>query len=73
MIPYLYILSYLQILDATFDDVLYLAMPRMPASLGGIVRVAIRKHCNLNNAELAMKYNGPVLMIRRTEDEIIAE
>ncbi|KAH8302019.1 hypothetical protein KR044_001892 [Drosophila immigrans] len=61
------------ILDATFDDVLYLATPRMPASLGGIVRVAIRNYCNLNNAELAMKFNGPLLLIRRTEDEIIAE
>ncbi|XP_030561045.1 phosphatidylserine lipase ABHD16A [Drosophila novamexicana] len=61
------------VLDATFDDVLYLAQPRMPASLGGIVRVAIRKYCNLNNAELAEKYNGPLLLIRRTEDEIIAE
>lgn len=66
-------LVYLQVLDATFDDVLYLAQPRMPASLGGIVRVAIRKYCNLNNAELAEKYNGPLLLIRRTEDEIIAE
>ncbi|KAH8395249.1 hypothetical protein KR222_003989 [Zaprionus bogoriensis] len=61
------------ILDATFDDVLYLAQPRMPQALGGIVRIAIRKHCNLNNAELAMKYNGPLLLIRRVEDEIIAE
>ncbi|ALC44012.1 CG1309 [Drosophila busckii] len=61
------------VLDATFDDILYLAQPRMPASLGGIVRVAIRNYCNLNNAELAHKYNGPVLFIRRTEDEIISE
>lgn len=45
----------------------------MPACLGSIVTIAIRKYCNLNNAELAMKYNGPVLLIRRTEDEIIAE
>lgn len=66
-------LHVLQILDATFDDVLYLAQPRMPACLGGIVNIAIRKYCNLNNAELAMKYNGPLLLIRRTEDEIIAE
>ncbi|EDV95863.1 phosphatidylserine lipase ABHD16A [Drosophila grimshawi] len=61
------------VLDATFDDLLYLALPRMPISLGGIVRVAIRKYCNLNNAELSMKYHGPIFLIRRTEDEVIAE
>ncbi|XP_065360976.1 phosphatidylserine lipase ABHD16A [Calliphora vicina] len=61
------------ILDATFDDVLYLAQPRMPASLSGIVRIAIREYCNLNNAELAQNYHGPISLIRRTEDEVIAE
>lgn len=45
----------------------------MPASLSGIVRIAIREYCNLNNAELAQNYNGPISLIRRTEDEIIAE
>eukprot|EP00099_Drosophila_melanogaster_P020834 NP_647880.1 uncharacterized protein Dmel_CG1309 [Drosophila melanogaster] len=61
------------VLDATFDDVLYLAVPRMPAALAGIVKVAIRNYCNLNNAELANEFNGPISFIRRTEDEIIAE
>uniref|UniRef100_A0A1B0AR55 Phosphatidylserine Lipase ABHD16 N-terminal domain-containing protein n=1 Tax=Glossina palpalis gambiensis TaxID=67801 RepID=A0A1B0AR55_9MUSC len=61
------------VLDATFDDVLYLAQSRMPQSLSGIVRIAIRDYCNLHNAELAQKYSGPVNLIRRTEDEIIAE
>lgn len=61
------------ILDATFDDVLQLALPRMPQSISGIVRVAIRRYVNLNNAELLNQYNGPVLLIRRTEDEVIAE
>ncbi|XP_037933961.1 phosphatidylserine lipase ABHD16A [Teleopsis dalmanni] len=61
------------IIDASFDDVLYLAQPRMPASLAGIVRIAIRNYCNLNNTELLPNYNGPILFIRRTEDEIIAE
>ncbi|KAH8323968.1 hypothetical protein KR074_002425 [Drosophila pseudoananassae] len=61
------------VLDATFDDVLYLAIPRMPAALAGIVKVAIRNYCNLNNAELATEFNGPISFIRRTDDEIIAE
>lgn len=60
------------VLDATFDDLLILALPRMPESLSSIVRIAIRDHCNLNNTELINQFNGPVTMIRRTEDEIIA-
>lgn len=59
------------VLDATFDDLLYLALPRMPESLSGVVRIAIREHCNLNNNDLITKYNGPVALIRRTEDEVI--
>lgn len=45
----------------------------MPSCISGIVRIAIRDYVNLNNTELINKYNGPVLLIRRTEDEIIAE
>lgn len=59
------------ILDATFDDLLYLALPRMPESLSNVVKIAIRDHCNLNNNDLIVNYNGPVLMVRRTEDEVI--
>ncbi|XP_035905845.1 phosphatidylserine lipase ABHD16A isoform X1 [Anopheles stephensi] len=59
------------ILDATFDDVLQLALPRMPERISNIVKIAIRDYVNLNNTELIVRYNGPVLLIRRTEDEII--
>lgn len=59
------------ILDGTFDDVLHLALPRMPAFLSGVVKLAIREYVNLNHVELINKYSGPVLMIRRTEDEVI--
>jgi hypothetical protein len=59
------------ILDATFDDILYLALPRMPESISGIVKIAIREHVNLNNNELITKYNGPISLIRRSEDEVI--
>lgn len=45
----------------------------MPSSIAGIVRIAIRDYVNLNNTELINQFNGPVLMVRRTEDEIIAE
>lgn len=63
----------IQVLDATFDDVLQLAIPRMPSSISGIVRIAIRDYVNLNNTELMNQYNGPIILIRRTEDEIISE
>ncbi|GAB0089643.1 ABHD16A [Sergentomyia squamirostris] len=61
------------ILDATFDDILPLALPRMPESVSSIVRMAIRNYVNLHNAELLEQYQGPVRLIRRTEDEVIAE
>uniref|UniRef100_A0A336KRV3 CSON014944 protein n=1 Tax=Culicoides sonorensis TaxID=179676 RepID=A0A336KRV3_CULSO len=59
------------ILDATFDDLLPLAIPRMPNSFSSIVRLAIRDYMNLHNSEMIKQYKGPVMMIRRTEDEII--
>jgi pimeloyl-ACP methyl ester carboxylesterase len=49
------------VLDATFDDLLYLALPRMPESISGIVKLAIREHCNLNNNDLIVKYDGPAV------------
>lgn len=59
------------VLDATFDDILPLAIPKMPQFLSGVVELAIRHYVNLNNTEMLKQFNGPVLMIRRTEDEII--
>lgn len=59
------------ILDATFDDMLPLALPRMPDSFSSIVRIAIREYVNLHNSELIKQYKGPVMLVRRTEDEII--
>lgn len=43
----------------------------MPESLSGVVRIAIREHCNLNNKDLIEKFDGPVALVRRTEDEVI--
>ncbi|EEB18080.1 protein BAT5, putative [Pediculus humanus corporis] len=59
------------ILDATFDDILPLAIPRMPQSWEPLVKRTIRGYINLNPCEQLTKYNGPVTFIRRTEDEII--
>lgn len=43
----------------------------MPSWWGPIVTVAIRDHVNLNNFEQLRNYPGPILLIRRTEDEVI--
>lgn len=61
----------LVVLDASFDDILPLAIPRMPSSLEPIVRRTIRDYINLNIAEQLIKYPGQVMLIRRTDDEII--
>lgn len=59
------------ILDATFDDVLPLAIMTMSSSLEGLVRNVIREYLNLNIAEQLNRYNGTLLLVRRTEDEVI--
>ncbi|KAJ1525091.1 hypothetical protein ONE63_009933 [Megalurothrips usitatus] len=61
----------LVVIDASFDDILPLALPRMPSSLEPLVRRTIRDYINLNVAEQLIKYPGPVQLIRRTDDEII--
>uniref|UniRef100_A0A9L0RCU0 Phosphatidylserine lipase ABHD16A n=2 Tax=Equus TaxID=9789 RepID=A0A9L0RCU0_HORSE len=59
------------ILDASFDDLVPLALKVMPDSWRGLVTRTVRQHLNLNNAEQLCRYQGPVLLIRRTKDEII--
>ena len=60
-----------KILDATFDDLLPLAVPRMPASVSGVVTRAVRKYINLCVGEQLAQYPGPVRIIRRDHDEMI--
>jgi len=61
------------ILDATFDDILPLALPRMPAFASPLVRATIRYHIDLRVSKEILAYRGPVRLIRRTDDEIIAD
>lgn len=44
----------------------------MPKWIECIVRIAVREHLNLNIGEMLNKYDGPVLVVRRTDDEIMA-
>uniref|UniRef100_A0A8D0H1R0 Phosphatidylserine lipase ABHD16A n=1 Tax=Sphenodon punctatus TaxID=8508 RepID=A0A8D0H1R0_SPHPU len=59
------------VLDASFDDLVPLALKVMPESWRGLVTRTVRQHLNLNNGEQLCKYEGPVLLVRRTKDEII--
>ncbi|KAL7642335.1 UNVERIFIED_CONTAM: hypothetical protein RMT77_006896 [Armadillidium vulgare] len=59
------------LLDATFDDIVPLAVPRMPGYMSGLVKVSIRQFMNLNISDQLCRYPGPVTIIRRTNDEII--
>ncbi|KAL3068381.1 hypothetical protein niasHT_030672 [Heterodera trifolii] len=61
------------ILDASFDDVVPLASARMPSVLEGLVRFAVRTHLDLPVAKQLQRYEGPVLLIRRWNDEIITD
>lgn len=61
------------VLDASFDDIVPLALPRMPQSISSVVEFAVRKYVNLNISELLKQFHGPVHIVRRTEDEVIAE
>lgn len=60
------------ILDATFDDLLPLALNQMPQSWNLLVKEVVRSYVNLNISELINDYEGPVQLVRRTEDEIIS-
>ncbi|KAI5700582.1 hypothetical protein M8J75_000839 [Diaphorina citri] len=60
------------VLDATFDDLLPVAIPRMPAFLSSLVELTIRSFADLTVAKFLVQYRGPILLVRRTDDEIIA-
>lgn len=59
------------VLDATFDDLLALAQNHVPSSWSTLVKEVVRSYVNLDIADLIAQYDGPVQLIRRTEDEII--
>uniref|UniRef100_A0A8C3HIV2 Abhydrolase domain containing 16A, phospholipase n=1 Tax=Chrysemys picta bellii TaxID=8478 RepID=A0A8C3HIV2_CHRPI len=59
------------VLDASFDDLVPLALKVMPESCRGLVTRTVRQYLNLNNGEQLCRYQGPVLLVRRTKDEII--
>jgi len=60
------------LLDATFDHVEPLALPRMPQAMSGLVSTAVNKFICLNVAEQVAKFPGPLRLIRRNRDEMIS-
>ncbi|XP_007524493.1 protein ABHD16B [Erinaceus europaeus] len=60
------------VLDATFDDLVPLALKVMPHSWKGLVVRTVRAHFNLNVAEQLCRYPGPVLLLRRTQDDVVS-
>ena len=59
------------ILDATFDELLPLAIPRMPELLSPLVEEGVSQYINLNVAHHLKQFQGPVRLIRRRYDEMI--
>ncbi|ESO86449.1 hypothetical protein LOTGIDRAFT_235472 [Lottia gigantea] len=59
------------ILDATFDDIIPLATSKMPKFGEKLVEFTLKKYMHLNVADQLNKYPGPILIIRRSKDEII--
>ncbi|XP_001375749.1 protein ABHD16B [Monodelphis domestica] len=61
------------ILDAPFDDLmpLALALKLVPAFCKGLVERTVREYFHLNVADQLFCYPGPVLLIRRTMDEVV--
>uniref|UniRef100_A0A0R3RJQ0 AB hydrolase-1 domain-containing protein n=1 Tax=Elaeophora elaphi TaxID=1147741 RepID=A0A0R3RJQ0_9BILA len=59
------------ILDATFDDLLPLALAKMPRSWAPLVEFIVRTYFDMPIALQLASYRGPVTLIRRTQDEMI--
>lgn len=59
------------VVDATFDNLLPLAVPRMPKFFESLVKMGVSQYVNLNVADQLKKFHGPIRLIRRTHDEMI--
>ena len=53
------------------DPLIIIAYYNLPIS-DGLVVTTVREYFDLDNAKWLNEYNGPVRLIRRTQDEMIA-
>lgn len=60
------------VIDASFDHILPLARNIFPRFLYPVVQLAIKQHFDLDNSRNLEHYMGPVLFIRRSQDEVIS-
>lgn len=59
------------VIDASFDHILPLAKNILPGFMSPIVEMAIKQHFDLNNSRHLANFKGPVLLIKRSQDEVI--
>lgn len=60
------------VIDASFDHILPLARGIFPGFMYPFVEMAIKQHFDLDNSRHLKQYQGPILLIRRSQDEVIA-
>lgn len=60
------------IIDASFDHILPLARNIFPSFMYPVIEMAIKQHFDLNNSRHLEYFKGPILLIRRSQDEVIA-
>lgn len=60
------------VIDASFDHILPLARGIFPQFMYPLIELGIKQHFDLNNSRHLEYFTGPVLLIRRSQDEVIA-
>lgn len=60
------------VIDASFDHILPLARNIFPGILYPFIQLGIKQHFDLDNSRHLAHYSGPVLLIRRSQDEVIS-
>lgn len=60
------------VIDASFDHILPLARNIFPKFLYPLIEMGIRQHFDLDNSRHLANFQGPILLIRRSQDEVIA-
>lgn len=60
------------IIDASFDHILPLARNIFPGIIYPFIELGIKQHFDLDNSKHLAHYTGPILLIRRSQDEVIS-
>lgn len=60
------------VIDASFDHILPLARGIFPGFMYPFIEMGIKTHFDLNNSRHMKHFQGPVLLVRRSQDEVIA-